>query len=109
MLPMISGIVSAVMGTTFAGLDVPTTVLGKVRLVGEYLIDCPVPSRSTGIGLRASLFCSDRPPYNVPVTVGLKVRVIVQLPLPLTTEPQLLRSQNGPQTWMLSHVSCVLR
>src|SRR5579859_366699 len=90
-LPRVNGICCAVIVTFFIELVVPTAWLGKTRLVGRNLMDCPVPTKSMVIGLSVSLLCTERPPNNVPGTTGLKLTLMVQLPpLPNSTEPQLL-------------------
>lgn len=75
-------------------LVVPTVVLGNVSGLGERLTEpppvdeAPVPLRPTvralplpGVIVRVAV--------SVPVTVGLKVTLMVQLPLAATLEPQV--------------------
>ena len=79
--------------TGCAELVVPTGRLPKARLAGERLttgaVLVPVPERLTVWGLPAALSEMLRVPLRVPVAVGVKVTLIVQLAPAATLVPQL--------------------
>ena len=70
----------------------PTTWLAKVRLVGEMLTAgaVPVPVRLTLWGLPVALSARVTAALRVPLAVGVKVTLIVQLAPAATELPQLL-------------------
>lgn len=85
----------------------PTAWLEKERLMGERLAAdaAPVPVRLTLSGLPVRLAVTVTAAVRVPVTVGWKVTLIVQLAPAATLDPQLLVEEKspalGPVTWML--------
>jgi hypothetical protein len=58
--------------------------------------DEPVPERGTDWGLPAALSVTVMDPVRVPVVVGVKVTLIVQLALTATELPQLLVCAKSP-------------
>ena len=76
--------------TVWAGLVVPTSWLANVRLAGDSPTAIPLPLRATVCGLPLASSVTDRVPLRVPVVVGVKFTLILQLaPLPKLA-PQLL-------------------
>jgi hypothetical protein len=77
-----------------AALVVPTFWLLNVKLVGERLVPAaaPVPVRLTVCGLPAALSEMLTVAVRVPVAVGLKVTLIVQLLFAATELPQVFVS-----------------
>ena len=78
--------------TVWAGLVVPTSWLANVRLAGDSPAAgaTPVPLRAAVCGLPLASSVTDRVPLRVPVVVGVKFTLILQLaPLPKLA-PQLL-------------------
>jgi hypothetical protein len=71
---------------------VPTDWLAKVRLVGERLGAgaVPVPERATVWGLPLALSVMLTEAERLPLAVGVKVTLIVQLLLAATELPQVL-------------------
>jgi hypothetical protein len=65
--------------TVLAGLVVPIVTEPKFRLVGESFTVVPVPLRGTFCGLPAALSVTLRAAERVPLAVGLKVTLILQL------------------------------
>jgi hypothetical protein len=76
----------------WAVLVAPTVWLAKVRLVGERLVAdvVPVPLILTLFRLEEKSSLTVRSAVRVPVAVGWKVALIVQLAPAVTLEPQLL-------------------
>jgi hypothetical protein len=71
--------------TVWAGLVVPTSWLANVRLAGDSAAagEIPLPLRATVCGLPLASSVTDRVPLRVPVAVGVKLTLILQLaPLP---------------------------
>ena len=71
--------------TLWAELVVPTNWPAKVRLAGDSAAAgaIPLPLRATVCGLPLALSVTDRVPLRVPVAVGVKLTLILQLaPLP---------------------------
>ena len=92
----------------------PTTWLANVRLVGEMLTAgaVPVPLRLTLWGLPVALSARVMAAVRVPLAVGVKVTLIVQLTPAATLEPQLLVCAKSlalaPETAMLVTLKDVL-
>ena len=78
--------------TLWAALVVPTSWLANVRLAGESTAAAaiPLPLRATVCGLPLALSVTDRVPLRVPVAVGLKLTLILQLVPAFRFPPQLL-------------------
>src|SRR6516164_8512630 len=81
--------------TPCAALVVFTVWLAKLKLAGVSvtagaLAAAPVPVRLTVCGLPCALAVIDTAPVRVPVAVGVKVTLIVQLALAANDAPQLL-------------------
>ncbi len=95
MLLMVSVAVPLLVSVTVcAALVVPTCWLLKVRLVLERVTAgavgaTPVPVRLTLCGLPAALSVIDSVPVRVPVAVGVKVTLMVQLAPAATEAPQV--------------------
>src|SRR5437763_1975739 len=82
--------------TTCAALAVPTVWLPKLKEVGERLTagvpvpdDTPLPLRLTFCGLPVALSLTVTVPVRVPVVVGLKFTLIVQLVRAASDVPQV--------------------
>src|SRR5215471_8458464 len=93
-----------------AALVVPTTCPEKlsepgVMLTAGPLGDVPLPVRVALCGLPAALSETDSVPPRVPVVVGVKVTLIVQLPPAATELPQLLVWPKSPLALMLVMLS----
>ena len=75
----------------WVALEVPLLVLGKVSEVGVRVTAglAPVPVNDTVCGEGLALSATLTEAVNVPVVVGLKVTVMVQLALADTLVPQL--------------------
>ena len=85
-------------------LVVPTCCAAKVKEAGERLTtaaDAPVPVRLTVCVAGLALSVMVTAPVLVPVAVGLKVTLMVQLALAATLEPQVLVWEKSPLTVML--------
>jgi hypothetical protein len=85
-------------------LVVPTACAGKVNEAGESLttaVVAPVPVRLTVCVAGLALSVMVTAPVLVPVAVGLKVTLRVQLALAATPEPQVLVWEKSPRTVML--------
>ena len=78
--------------TVWAGLVVPTSWLAKVRLAGDSPAAgaTPLPLKATVCGLALASSVTDRVPFRVPVAVGVKLTLILQLVPAFKLEPQLL-------------------
>ena len=78
--------------TLWAALVVPTTWLAKVRLAGDSPAAgaIPLPLRAAVCGLSLALSVTDRVPLRVPVAVGVKLTLILQLAPAARLAPQLL-------------------
>ncbi len=79
--------------TVCAGLVVLTCWLANVRLVGDRLAAAgalPVPVKDTVCGLPLASSVIVMAPVRVPVAVGVKVTLIVQLAPAATELPQML-------------------
>ena len=81
----------------------PTTCAGKVKEVAERLATgpLPVPVRLTVCVAGLALSAMVTAPVRVPVAVGLKVTLMVQLAFAATLEPQVLVWEKSPLTVML--------
>jgi hypothetical protein len=82
--------------TTLAGLVVPMTRVGKLRLLADKETAVPVPLKLTLCGLLVALSVRVREPVRVPAAVGLKVTVMLQLAPPARLVPQLLVWAKSP-------------
>jgi hypothetical protein len=90
---------------------VPTACAGKINEPGESLTtaaDAPVPVRLTVCVAGLALSVMVTAPVLVPVAVGLKVTLSVQLWLAATLEPQVLVWEKLPLTVMLVMLSAAL-
>ena len=78
--------------TLLGALVVSTGILPKFKLVGARFTAgvTPVPVNATFWGLPLTLSDTDRVPLRVPVLVGLKLTLILQLVPPSKLAPQLL-------------------
>ncbi len=86
MLEMVSAALPLLVSVTLcAGLVVPTAWLPKLRLVddrltaGAELVLVPLPDRPTDCGLPLALSVIVTAAVSVPVAVGVKVTLMVQL------------------------------
>jgi hypothetical protein len=85
-------------------LVVPTACAGKVNEAGERLttaVVAPVPVRLTVCVAGLALSVMVTAPALVPVAVGLKVTLRVQLAPAATLEPQVLVWEKSPLALML--------
>ena len=73
----------------FARLFVPTGWLPKFTVVGVNCMYVPVPVSDTFCGLPGALSVIEREPVSMPIVVGLKLTLMVQLAPGLTIEPQV--------------------
>ncbi len=92
MLLMVSVAVPLLVSVTVcAALVVPTCWLLKVRVLLDNVTAgaIPVPLRLTLCGLPAALSVIDSVPVRVPVAVGVKVTLMVQLAPAATEAPQV--------------------
>jgi hypothetical protein len=83
---------------------VPTACAGKVKEAGERLTTgaaTPVPVRLTVWVAGLALSVMVKAPVLVPVAVGLKVTLSVQLALAARLEPQVLVWEKSPLAVML--------
>jgi hypothetical protein len=83
---------------------VPTSCAGKVKEAGERLtsgVATPVPVKLTDWVAGLALSVMVTAPVLVPVAVGLKVTLRVQLAPAATLEPQVLVWEKSPLTVML--------
>jgi len=67
--------------TVLAAVVVPTVTEPKLKLVGESFAVVPVPLSETVCGLPDALSVTLKAALRVPLAVGLKVTLIVQLAL----------------------------
>src|SRR5256712_666884 len=95
--------------TVCAALVVFTSWLANVKLVGERLTRgaVPVPVRLTMCGLPAALSVMVIAPVRVPVAVGVKVTLMVQLAPAATEVPQVLVCAKSPLATMPDRKSVV--
>jgi hypothetical protein len=75
--------------TVFAAVVVPTVTEPKLKLVGESFAVVPVPLSETVCGLPDALSVTLKAALRVPLAVGLKVTLIVQLALAASELPQV--------------------
>ena len=75
--------------TALAALVVPTVTEPKFKLVDESFAVVPEPLSGTDCGLPEALSVTLTAALRVPLAVGLKVTLIVQL-VPATSEPPQL-------------------
>jgi hypothetical protein len=75
--------------TVFAALVVPVATLPKYRLVGDRFAVVPIPLSDTCCGLPAALSVRPSAALRVPVAVGLKVTLMVQLAPAAREVPQV--------------------
>jgi len=93
MLPISSVPVPVLLKVAFMGaLVVPTGILPKFKLVGARFTAgmTPVPVNAALWGLPLALSVTDSVPARVPVLVGLKLTLILQLVPASKLGPQLL-------------------
>ncbi len=93
MLVMLRATLPVFVSVTFcAALVVPTSWLAKVRLAADRLTTgaVPVPVRLMVCGLPAALSVMLTEAVRVPVAVGVKVTLMVQLAPAATEVPQVL-------------------
>ena len=78
--------------TLMGALVVPTGILPKFKLVGARFTPgmTPVPVSAAFWGLPLALSVTDRLPARVPVLVGVKLTLILQLAPATRLAPQLL-------------------
>ena len=106
----VSGAVPVLVKVTFfVPLETPRSVPGKVRVVAERLTAgaIPVPLRFTTCGLLPASSLIVKAPLRLPVAVGLKVTVSVQLPPAGTVEPQVFACKKSPLALTLKMLSVV--
>jgi len=84
--------------TVWAADVAKSTVTGNVSELteGEAIGPLPLPVNDTDCGLPEALSVTRRLPLLVPVAVGLKVTLIVQLALIASANPQLLVCEKSP-------------
>src|SRR5438128_12375540 len=82
--------------TVFAGLVVPMVSMPKVRLVGESFAVVPIPLSVTFWGLPAALSVMLSAALRVPLVVGLKLTLIVQLAPAANELPQEVVREKSP-------------
>jgi hypothetical protein len=91
--------------TACAALVPPTVWLGKVKEIGERLAvaaaAAPVPVRLTVWGVLDALSLIVSVPVRLPAAVGLKVTLMVQVPLAATELPHVSVSAKSPLTAIL--------
>jgi hypothetical protein len=68
---------------------VPTTMVSKLKLVGDNLAAVPPPVNGTVCGLPTALSVTLRVAVRVPLAVGLNVTVMVQLALAANELPHV--------------------
>src|ERR1022692_1709520 len=92
--------------TFLAALAVKIVWSGKVKLVGENVTagDTPTPESGSVWGLPGALSVTEMEPVRVPVVLGVKVTLIVQLAPGFTVAPQVFVWPNGPVAAMLPTV-----
>ena len=78
--------------TVMGVLVVPTGILPKFKLVGARFTAAitPVPVNAAFWGLPLALSVTDRVPVRVPVAIGLKLTLILQLAPAPKLPPQLV-------------------
>jgi len=87
---MLSEVVAVFVTVTASpALLVFTSWVANVRLAGASLATVPVPLRETLCGLPDALSVTDSFPVRVPICVGLKLMLIVQLAPAARLEPQV--------------------
>jgi hypothetical protein len=82
--------------TVFAGLDVPIFTMPKLKLVGESFAVVPIPLSVTFCGLPAALSVMLTAAVRVPLAVGLKVTLILQLAPAANVLPQVWVCAKSP-------------
>lgn len=83
--------------TVFGALVTPTATLPKAKLTGEKVRGAiPVPVRLATCGDFVVLATTVIAPETLPVTVGVNVAVIVQLPPPASVPPQVVVLAKSP-------------
>ena len=82
--------------TVFAALVVPTVTEPKLRVAGSSCAVVPIPLSDTSCGLPLALSVTLRFAVRVPDTVGLKVRLNVQLAPAARELPQVVVSEKSP-------------
>jgi len=80
----------------------------KLRLAGLNSTTVPVPVRLTVCGLPAALSAIDTAPVRVPLCVGLKVTLMVQLASAARLEPQVFVWLKSPLAAILVILSAVV-
>jgi len=90
MAVMVSEVVPTFVSVTvFAALVTPIACVPKFKLVGESFAAVPVPLSGTCCGLPEALSVTLTAALRVPVAVGLKVTLIVQLAAAASELPQV--------------------
>jgi hypothetical protein len=90
-MPVIVSVVvpTLVSVTVFAALIVPMATVPKLKLLGESFAVVPIPLSGTCCGLPLALSVMLNAAVRVPVAVGLKVTLVVQLAPAANELPQV--------------------
>ena len=108
MLLMPSAVLPVLLSVAVIVLESPLFTLPKRRLVGLNSTTVPVPVRLTVCGLPAALSVIDNVPVRVPLCVGLKVTLMVQLASAARLGPQVFVWLKSPLAAMLVILSAIL-
>jgi hypothetical protein len=101
MLLILSVVLLMLLSVVVSVLKAALFTLPKFRLVGLNSTTVPVPVRFTVCGLPAALSVIDNVPVRVPLCVGLKVTLMVQLASAARLEPQVF-------VWLKSSFAAIL-
>jgi hypothetical protein len=99
---MVSAVLPLLESATVCGpLEVPTACEAKLRDKGENAgtAASPVPLKTTGAGAGLLLLVKDKDPVRLPMTVGPKTTLIVQLVPAASVAPQLFVWLKSPVTF----------
>ena len=108
MLLMLSVVLPVLLSVVVSVLELALFTLPKPRLVGLNSTTVPVPVRLTVCGLPAALSVIDNVPVRVPLCVGLKVTLMVQLASAARLEPQVFVRLKSPLAAILVILSAIL-
>jgi len=108
MLLMLSAVLPVLLSVVVSALESPLFTLPKRRLAGLNSTTVPVPVRLTVCGLPAALSVIDNVPVRVPLCVGLKVTLMVQLASAARLGPQVFVWLKSPLAAMLVILSAIL-
>jgi hypothetical protein len=108
MLLMLSVVLPVLLSVVVSVLEPPIPTLPKFRLAGLNSTTVPVPVTLTVCGLPAALSVIDNVPVRVPLCVGLKVTLMVQLASAARLEPQVFAWLKSPLAAILVILSAVV-